>query len=751
MKNLLLILFVIIHWLLIISCNLKSPQQDNMIRGKPFSKAFSNFIRFKKLEGSSSTPKGINRTLTFGDMIYKLEHSGIGGVREVINLMQLVVCNLIIGFEQGYRAYSVDEFRNLLSDLGYDRVKEIVKVHLEIFKLLSEVELAIKDVEKFRSEYEFGMKFYSIILDYSLDLKKRFSSTNVDEIYNQVTAYDKVHKSRLNKLKEDIDDALDLDGKGLHKTLSDNERAIIGYLKRIVTDLSIGDNDCRTYLPDDFNLLLVKLGDLRVKEILEHFADILNPIFAIENIFYDMNRRKVLDLQARFASLIEHDPNDNPVLGLQVRFDSLMREYKLILKKLFSLSEPDDVYANIMSYDFHNSKYADEFNKLKVDLIWGVEFDKLYSNLSSDEVVEFDSIRNLVTDSSFESQYKEYFHNAFYKLLSDLGALSFYKIVRLCLDFIGKQKERQVIIDNIENTIAREVLQNSLDFCSKTYLFFLKNSFNAADSQGVYDSLTSDEQIAEFEKYLAGVDKKIAEFLKFIKIYKDLSAEELEALRFMLKVSNGINNIESNDHVGSDDTVFIWLNNSYLREVMRIMHISCRFLEEIKKFKEAFNNISTESLKENFRIEFDHCYNDYATNLREALYTVYTDIFYSVDYIGKITELRNRVLNVLKGETLEGALKSRLVEFQDEAIYGRFISVLTNPIDMENSKTYSLEEFYILLSQLGAAKLDEIINHLLSVSTKTVDNNSPSEYDLRLKEAFSYPTVDEIYEAAMSL
>ncbi|ETZ18020.1 hypothetical protein BDCR2A_01215 [Borrelia duttonii CR2A] len=86
--------------------------------------------------------------------------------------------------------YDYIEFYELLNNLGADKIIEIVNHLLGTFNALREAELAISKVSDGDLKREMQIRFDLKNKAYKLDLKKVFSASVLDELYNQIISYD---------------------------------------------------------------------------------------------------------------------------------------------------------------------------------------------------------------------------------------------------------------------------------------------------------------------------------------------------------------------------------------------------------------------------------------------------------------------------------------------------------------------------------------------------------------------------------
>ncbi|AFI31849.1 BTA121 domain-containing protein surface lipoprotein [Borrelia crocidurae] len=151
----------------------------------------------------------IEQTLDKGDRVLeKYEEGGIDSIEhELYELLDLfgvsedgkmlisyikeALCDSDIVDAQGnFKTYDYVEFYELLNDFGADKIIAIVNHLLATFNALREAGLAISKISDQDLKREMQIRFDLKKKAYKLDLKKVFSASVLDELYNQIISYD---------------------------------------------------------------------------------------------------------------------------------------------------------------------------------------------------------------------------------------------------------------------------------------------------------------------------------------------------------------------------------------------------------------------------------------------------------------------------------------------------------------------------------------------------------------------------------
>ncbi|UPA17095.1 hypothetical protein bcCo53_001264 (plasmid) [Borrelia coriaceae] len=170
-----------------------------------------------------------------------------------------------------YRTYNSYEFDKLLVGLGCDRVKEMIKVHLDILNRLNEAQLAIQDVKNYDERETLQKEFDKYYDDYYSGIKARFNilgefdEEKLNRVY--VQAIGDIYSSNFIRLK---DTARNFENIELlyNDELSEDESEIIDNIRLIVTNPDIGRHR-GTINARQFDLLLGGLDIHKIRDIIK--------------------------------------------------------------------------------------------------------------------------------------------------------------------------------------------------------------------------------------------------------------------------------------------------------------------------------------------------------------------------------------------------------------------------------------------------------------------------------------------------
>ncbi|BDU63392.1 hypothetical protein BOFE_09320 (plasmid) [Candidatus Borrelia fainii] len=284
-------------------------------------------------------------------------------------------------------------------------------------------------------------------------------------------------------LSVDLDKLLDTFG--VSKT---GKRSIVR-IKDVVTNDKIGidkrDKGYKTYTNLDFRDLLNKLGAARVQDIIK----------------FDL---KVVEAQKAALEAINNIQEPKKKQSLQVVYDDKLKDYPLHLKKLFSKSTADAVYANVI-----NDKYVDEFPAIEAEARRIIANGDVYAKLSYKEKLVIDDIREIVTNNQIGigEDYKTYTIPDFNALLNELG---YFKVQEIVKAYSSVDKIKREVVDIINNLKDRQLkleLRYEYSLILNSYLLHLKSVFSRLPADDVYADVISDGYIDKFTEFKVRLDE----------------------------------------------------------------------------------------------------------------------------------------------------------------------------------------------------------------------------------------------------
>ncbi|AHH11221.1 hypothetical protein bcCo53_001266 (plasmid) [Borrelia coriaceae] len=259
--------------------------------------------------------------------------------------------------------------------------------------------------------------------------------------------------------------------------LSDNERAIVAYMQGILTDSSIGrSKDYITYNGNDFYNLLVSLGALKLKKIMEIHL-------------------KSIKAQKDVLAVIEGIKEEKLKKDSLIRFNKYKNFYPLHVKKLFSGVTSDEIYDRFM-----NSPSVARFIELRDEINSVIRGKDLYARLPSDKRSVIEYVHRVVTDSGIGSpeSYRTYSDNEFYKLLSNLGKAKLDKVINHVKITLKVQSDALAAINGIKDEKLRKEFLFRLKDKQCSYVLALKSTINKLNFDEIYKSIIGIDHLESF-------------------------------------------------------------------------------------------------------------------------------------------------------------------------------------------------------------------------------------------------------------
>ncbi|BDU63393.1 hypothetical protein BOFE_09330 (plasmid) [Candidatus Borrelia fainii] len=351
------IISLLVLILLFISCNLKSPQRGGMIRKEP------DFRRIVTGEGALRKPSEVVTLTGVEDSVPALaevEKSLGVKLNELLDTFKVskegkisifkikdVVTDASIDSDEGYKTYTDLDFYTLLNELGAGKVKDIIKFDLDVVKIQKAALDAINNVQNLQKKQNLQVLYNDRLDEYLLYLKGLFSKPSADNVLADDVHFWFTNDDYDNGFTEIETEARRIIENGdVYAKLSYKEKLVIDEIREIVTNDKIGKGeDYKTYTIPDFNALLNELGSFKVLIIIR--------------LSVDINYLKDGRLVARIDSIKDEILRKK----FKTRYDDQLSKYQLNLKKVFSKSSADAVYANVIS-----NEHINEFTEIETEV-----------------------------------------------------------------------------------------------------------------------------------------------------------------------------------------------------------------------------------------------------------------------------------------------------------------------------------------------------------------------------------------------
>ncbi|AHH04084.1 hypothetical protein BHY_1133 (plasmid) [Borrelia nietonii YOR] len=250
--------------------------------------------------------------------------------------------NMIISSDVSDGIYDYDyndfEFYFVLGVLGVDQFRKVIEVNLnEFFRVQKEAEDTIEGINddelKQKLRRELGAwnnsSMYYLRKALGRGSPYAFDDKIMDNNSEGVSGFIKITmKARTFINYEEIS-----------ARLSDDERAVIKYLRDILTDPGIeaypGNAPLQTYSDNELKLLL---GGLNYTQVQEMAVDL----------------QKILTLQDRIQAVIDSINNEESRKDLNHEFSIAKKEYRIFKKMLFNIVSPVNAYDSVIKIDNSN-------------------------------------------------------------------------------------------------------------------------------------------------------------------------------------------------------------------------------------------------------------------------------------------------------------------------------------------------------------------------------------------------------------
>ncbi|BDU63395.1 hypothetical protein BOFE_09350 (plasmid) [Candidatus Borrelia fainii] len=637
------IISLLVLILLFISCNLKSPQREGIVRRGPKD---PDFKKIGTGDGALGKPSEVvpltgvrNSVPALAPTLAEVEKSlGVKlnelldtfkvskeGKISIVKIKDVVTDDKIGSDKRGedksdedYKTYTIPDFRALLNELGAARVKDIIKFDLDVVETQKAALDAINNVQNPEKKQILQVLYDNKFRDYLLFLKETFSGVTIDVIHDGFVGdyYDNEFPAIETEARRIIENG------GVYEILSDHEKTLIDKIQNIITDGSIGKGEgYKTYTIPDFRALLNELGHFKVQKIIE-LAQYVNSL-----------------KDGRLVTRIESIKDEILREKLRVKYDDKLSKYPLHLKKVFSESSADAVYANFISND-----YTNEFIMIDSQARQIIKNGDVYAKLSDQEKFVIGEIQNIVTDNriGIGEGYKTYTIPEFRALLNELGYVKVQKILKLGAD-VDYLKEGDLVarIDSIKDEILRTNLRTRFDNKLKDYQLYLKKVFSKSSADDVYANVISSEYDNEFSY----IEAKAVQIIENGDVYEKFSDYEKTLI-------DKVRNIVIDGSIGNTSDYKTYtipefralLNDLGYAKVQEIIKVYFNVEKVEREIVNMLNNLDNEELKLKLEAEFNGKWNSFLLRFKKLFskfdgYTVYDKVMQG-GYVKELTEFQ---------------------------------------------------------------------------------------------------------------
>ncbi|UCP02021.1 hypothetical protein K9R62_05120 (plasmid) [Borrelia hermsii] len=272
------------------------------------------------------------RGIIDGEVLY----AGLSGDDKIVieSMRNMIISSDVSDGIYDY-AYNDFEFYFVLGVLGVDQFRKVIEVNLkEFFRVQKEAEDTIEGINddelKQKLRRELGAwnnsSMYYLRKALGRGSPYAFDDEIMDNNNEGVSGFIKITmKARTFINYEEIS-----------ARLSDDERAVIKYLRDILTDPEIkaypGNAPLQTYSDNELKLLL---GGLNYTQVQEMAVDL----------------QKILTLQERIQAVIDSINNEESRKDLNHEFSIAKKEYRIFKKMLFNIVSPVNAYDSVIKID----------------------------------------------------------------------------------------------------------------------------------------------------------------------------------------------------------------------------------------------------------------------------------------------------------------------------------------------------------------------------------------------------------------
>ncbi|WP_157255283.1 BTA121 domain-containing protein surface lipoprotein [Borrelia hermsii] len=544
-----------------------------------------------------------------------------GNERAVIEYMRDALTDPSIE-TSGDRAYTDDEFYHFLGSLSDVNVRNFT-AHMKL-KEQDEALRAIEDVktESLRANLKAGLELKA---KECKSVLRRLCRKPIDKEHRDIIieGFNK-YEAGIARIKTTAEEFVRFEN--LYASLPDDKSAVIEYIRSVVTDPGIGsDKGYKTYSDPEFDLLLVKLGINKIETVISHYLTVASGKAATKAIIDGVRGET---LRGEFEG----------------RFDLNYQEYELALKGKFSTSELLD-----LSFE---SKYVEEFIKIKADAEKAIRGENLYLSLQDNEREVVDYMQSVMFDPSIRGRLikSTCTELKFYHLLSNWDIVRLREIIGIHLDILKLQEQTLNTIGNIKRKASKRDWQHDFDNAKYTYLCALKDSLIGPDPLRDYSGFKK----FDFDDIIFDAESVI----KYENLYAALSDEELGAIEHIRSVVTDPNIRDSEGNKYSEEYTYTEfegfldaLDVIKVRDIARVYLDICSAREDALR---AIGNVTREDSKQELKRKFDDYNKIYLSDMKffiidsdsDSMYEKIMDVNYKSRHVNAFNAIKDQAISL---------------------------------------------------------------------------------------------------------
>ncbi|UCP02030.1 hypothetical protein K9R62_05165 (plasmid) [Borrelia hermsii] len=523
----------------------------------------------------------------------------------------------------GDRAYTDDEFYHFLGSLSDVNVRNFT-AHMKL-KEQDEALRAIEDVktESLRANLKAGLELKA---KECKSVLRRLCRKPIDKEHRDIIieGFNK-YEAGIARIKTTAEEFVRFET--LYASLPDDKSAVIEYIRSVVTDPGIGsDKGYKTYSDPEFDLLLVKLGINKIETVISYHLTVASEKAATKAIIDGVRGET---LRGEFEG----------------RFDLNCQEYELALKGKFSTPEFSD-----LSFE---SKYVEEFIKIKADAEKAIRGENLYLSLQDNEREVVDYMQSVIFDPSI----KGYLIKStctevqFYHLLSNWDIVRLREIIGIHLDILKLQEQTLNTIGDIKRKASKRDWQHDFDNAKYIYLCALKDSLIDPYELRAYGVSVTRSRRGHFIDIILDAESVI----KYENLYAALSDEELGAIEYIRSVVTDPNIRNSEGNKYSDEYTYIefevFLDGLDVIKGGDIARVYLDIGSAREDALRAIGNVTREDSKQELKRKFDDYNKIYLSDMKFLIINPDLDLMQlcekimDVDYKSRHVDAFNAIKN----------------------------------------------------------------------------------------------------------
>ncbi|UPA09900.1 hypothetical protein bhYOR_001215 (plasmid) [Borrelia nietonii YOR] len=373
---------------------------------------------------------------------------------------------------------------------------------------------------------------------------------------------------------------------GTFKLQSDEIKEGIKYIQSVLTNYSIGKKSgFKTYTNDEFYSILVDLGELRLKEIIEFHL-------------------KSLKLQKEVGTAIDKIAIAEVRQSFKGEFDDFSEQYKFYLKDAFQSYEPNKISSMISLKNDSMKEWADNFDYLGLKALKLIEIEAQNKELSEEELKVIEFVRSVVTNSDIGSTegYKTHSNVRFYSILGTLGPFRVKEMIEKLKVRFRELVDVRGVIKGINLKPARDELELACNNYEAIFKLSIKRAFNQYPVEYIHDDVIHGNW--HMGKVLM-IQKRATRFMEYENLYAGLSDDDQKAVEYLQNALTDPGIGRDKGYKTYSDVGFYEmlgkLGSSRLRKIIENMQV---VLEMQEKALRAVESVKKDQLKEELKHKF---------------------------------------------------------------------------------------------------------------------------------------------------